>query len=71
MSHTTRGDLGTTFIHNGDYSGDVTVTVHAEPRRVRRNGGPESDWQVQVPFESPEQGESEKLKRVDNRRTTG
>jgi hypothetical protein len=37
MSHTTRADLGTTFVHNGDYSG--TVTVH-------RPGQPE----IEVPF---------------------
>lgn len=37
MSHATNGDLGTVFIHNGDYSG--TVTVH-------RPGQPE----IEVPF---------------------
>jgi hypothetical protein len=32
MSHTTSGDLGTTFIHNGDYSGNVTVHRLGQPR---------------------------------------
>lgn len=31
MSHTTIGDLGTTFIHNGDYSGTVTVQRPGRP----------------------------------------
>jgi len=37
VSHTTSGDLGTTFIHNGDFSGNVSV---------RRPGQPEAE----VPF---------------------
>jgi hypothetical protein len=31
MSHTTRADLGTTFVHNGDYSGTVTVHRPCQP----------------------------------------
>jgi hypothetical protein len=47
--HTTEGPQGTVFHHNGDYSGEVKVTVTAEPARgTDVNHVPH--WTAEVPF---------------------
>lgn len=38
MSHTTRASGGTTFVHNGDYSGNVRITA------------PGGGWDAEIPF---------------------
>ena len=52
MSHTTRAALGTVFIHNGGYDGDVGITVYAAPEEL--TDGPPFEhrvaWRVSVPF---------------------
>jgi len=52
MSHTTRAAGGTVFTHNGDYSGDVGVTVYTAPEELT-DGSPfehRAAWRVAVPF---------------------
>lgn len=49
MSHTTEAALGTTFIHNVDFSGDVDVISVSWPDIGRPDGT--TVWSVAVPFE--------------------
>lgn len=53
MSHTTKAAGGTVFTHNGDYSGEVGITVYAPPEELT-DGPPfehRAAWRVTVPFE--------------------
>jgi len=45
MSRTYQAAGGTQFIHNGDYSGEVTITVTAEPFFIGLG-----KWRIEVPF---------------------
>ena len=49
MSHTTKAGSGTVFIHNGDYSGDVTVIPASFPERVSAPDG-SITFSVDIPF---------------------
>lgn len=49
MSHTYRAGGGTLFHHDGDFGGDVKITVPAEPvEMVTAEGG--TAWMTVVPF---------------------
>ena len=47
--HTTEGPEGTVMHHNGDYSGDVKITVNHEPYNGQ-DVNHENHWTVEVPF---------------------
>jgi hypothetical protein len=49
MSHTTKAALCTVFIHNGDYSGDVTVISVSFPEQLPASDG-SITFGVDVPF---------------------
>ena len=49
MSHTIKADLGTLFIHNGDYSEDVDVISVSWPDKITDPDGSER-WSISVPF---------------------
>ena len=49
MSHTTKAGGGTVFIHNGDYSGDVTVIPVSFPEQVSAADG-SIKFSVDIPF---------------------
>ena len=50
MSHTTKARLGTVFIHDGGYTGDVTVIPVSFPERVQTPDG-SIQFSVDIPFE--------------------
>jgi hypothetical protein len=52
--HTTKANLGSTFIHNGDYSGDLIISVPAD--KVKEVPDPTGAWvHINLPFEDIKQ----------------
>ena len=49
MSHATKAGLGTVFIHDGGYDGDVDVISVSWPEKITQPDGTER-WSVSVPF---------------------
>lgn len=51
MSHTYEAGEGTRFIHNGDFSGDISLVVPEPAAHLHdAEGGYPAAWEVRVPF---------------------
>jgi hypothetical protein len=51
MTHTHEAAGGTRFLHNGDYSGDISLVVPEAAARLHdAEGGYPACWEVRVPF---------------------
>lgn len=59
--HTTEVDGGITFVHNGDYSGDVRVKIPAETALVELHHGSDR-IEVRIPFAAMEELVAEKYR---------